>query len=101
MEGDFISEEHRLYFQEAKLGISAESFFRSELGQYILGRAKGEMDDAKAEAMNIRWWSPFAARKLKKLQNKHRQAELSIQWLSQAIDNGEAAIQALEEFEAN
>jgi len=83
-------------FAEAMIGRDAEEFLKSDIGNYLLGCADQEIDEAMHELKNVH---PWRTRKIKELQNKIWRAESFKQWLAELIIRGQQALQNLESDE--
>jgi len=83
-------------YAEGILGADAHDFFNSELGRYVLARAKEEADVAIEELKNIEF---FKSQEIANLQMKIKTAESAIKWLNDVLISGKQAIQILEEGE--
>lgn len=94
----FLDERERLYFERARLGIEVHDFLRSDTGRYLHGRAKLEIEEAQAEALDCNPDSFFGRRKLKKIQRKADCARAFIRYCAEAINDGVMAEQELEQY---
>lgn len=81
---------------EAVLGKDAEEFLRSDLGRYLVGRARMEGRDAMEKLKNT---SPWRRRRIQQLQNEIHRAESFEAWLIELVSSGKAAEAALEDQE--
>jgi hypothetical protein len=81
---------------EAILGHEAEEFFRTELGQFILGRCDSEIAQAQDQLSRV---SPWRRRRIQALQNEIWRAQSVKGWLAELISNGRAAEASLDEQE--
>lgn len=79
---------------EAILGRDAEDFVRSELGQYILARAKREKQEAQ-DKLNKTF--PWRRRRIQELQNEIWRAESLEAWICELIMDGRNAEKVLDE----
>jgi len=87
----FSDMQEKALFAEAHLGEQAHTFSQSPLGRLMIGRAFEEIEQAKADALAIQWWSPFARRRLKQAQMRAQVAHLFIRWLEESKANGDDA----------
>lgn len=94
----FLDEKERLYFERARLGIEVHDFLRSDVGRYLHGRAKLDLQEAQADALNCNPDSFFGRRKLKKIQAKAACAQAFIRYCTDAISDGINAEQELAEY---
>lgn len=92
-----MSDETDTLMAEAILGRDAQDFFRSELGQYILGRIGQEISDAQEKLERV---SPWRRRRICELQNEIWRARSMSGWLAELIEAGKAAEAALNEADA-
>lgn len=94
---EFVSEQQRQYFQEARLGIDFETFLRSDVGRCLQGRAVAEYEEAKEGMLKCNPDSFFGRRKIRKFQQQAKAANNFLSWCVDAITNGRQAEQLLEE----
>lgn len=81
-------------FAEAILGRDAEEFLNTELGKYLIGRARREKQEAQ-EKLNTT--SPWRRRRIQDLQNEIWRAESFEAWLAEIIMDGRNAEKVLDE----
>lgn len=79
---------------EAVLGRDAEEFVKSELGRYILGRARRERQEAQEKLNKVASWR---RRRIQELQNEIWRAEAFEGWLFEIIMDGRNAEKVLDE----
>lgn len=79
---------------EILIGDDADAFFQSDIGQYIIGRAQQDRDEALAGLKNI---DPENAKEIRNLQNKIYIAESSLGWLQEMLIAGRQAMETLQE----
>jgi hypothetical protein len=77
----------------AYMGEEAKRFCQSEIGEYLLGRAKQEELDAVEALVNV---STFRRNRIRDLQNKIWRARSVQGWLAELITDGHMARQQLE-----
>jgi len=94
----FLDEKERLYFERARLGIEVHDFLRSDVGRYLHGRAKLELQEAQAEALECNPDSFFGRRKLRKIQRKADCALAFMRYCTDAISDGINAEQELADY---
>ena len=82
--------------ETAQLGVEAESFKSSRLGQYMVERAKGEIIDASELLCTV---EPEDVRQIMHLQNQVYRANSFISWLNQLIEDGNFVIQEMRDEE--
>lgn len=85
----------KVYLGEVRLGERVQEFVQSDVGQYLLGRAQIEMDEAKAAMVRINPFWPRAKTKLAQLQQEYRTAENFARWLNEALQNGDVALEQI------
>ena len=78
---------------EAVLGKDAEEFCSSDLGRYVLGRARQEKEEAQIELAKT---SPFRIFKGFELRNAIYRADSIEQWLAELINSGRIAQRNME-----
>lgn len=98
IEYDFLNEQERLYFAEARLGIEVEKFLKSDVGRYLHGRARQEYEEAKELMLECNPSTLLGRRKIRKLQNKAQTAARFMQWCAEGIANGRGAEVQLEDY---
>jgi hypothetical protein len=91
---DTLDPSSRTFYAEAMLGRDAKDFFTSELGRYMLGCAKQDMESAYEKLKTV---SPWRRNRIRDLQNEVRVAEQFILYIRDLILRGKAAELALEE----
>lgn len=79
---------------EAIVGRDAEDFVQSDIGQYILGCAEQEAQEAMNQLKHV---YPWRRRKITELQNKIWRAESLQSWLAELVIAGKQATQQLDE----
>jgi hypothetical protein len=77
----------------AYMGGEAESFCRSEIGEYLLGRAKQAELDAVEGLASV---SPWRRNRIRTLQNEIWRARAFQGWLAELITDGRMALEQLE-----
>lgn len=92
-----MSEDRTLY-DTAALGVEVASFLRTPIGEYIQERATRERHQA-LEALATAHYTDAA--RIQRLQNDARIPELLLQWLADAINQGDIALAQLHELEVN
>lgn len=78
----------------AATGLAAKEFISSQFGKHIVNRASIEVDDALAEFIEA---DPTNAKSIASIQNRIHVAQSAIQWLMEAITEGENAMRELDE----
>ena len=82
-----------LLIAEAILGKDAEEFINSEIGQYMIGAAEQEAQEAYESLKNV---SPWRRRRIQELQNRIWKAESFKTWLAELVTSGKQAMDALD-----
>lgn len=85
---------NQLQQAEILLGDDIDTFFKSDIGQYIVGRAQQEIDDAVIKLKTV---TPEDIKQVRKLQNRINVAEGSLLWLQEALISGKQAMETLQE----
>ncbi len=80
-------------FAEAMLGRDAEEFIQSDIGQYLIGCADQEAQDAVDQLKRV---LPWRRRKITELQNRVWRAEMFQSWLAEIVIKGKQATQQIE-----
>jgi hypothetical protein len=83
-----------LLFASAILGRDAEEFVNSELGRYLISRAKREKEQAQ---VLLNKTSPWRRRRIQQLQNEIWRAESLEMWICELIMDGRNAERVLDE----
>lgn len=94
----FVDERERLYFAQAHLGIEVHQFLGSNVGKLLHGRAIQEYEQAKEDLLKCNLGNWFGRRKAQKLQQQAAIADRFMRWCAEAIMDGHAAEQELEEY---
>lgn len=84
----------RTMFAEAQLGHEAQDFFASDLGRYMIGCAKQDLEDAHQKLAGT---MPFRWRRIQALQNEIRLPKMFLLYMRDLIIRGKAAERSLEE----
>jgi len=96
---EFISPQEREYFARAHLGEEAIQFLNSNIGKYLHGCAKQEVDTLRDALEECNPDSIFGRRKIRRLQRKAEVARYFMQWCAEVINDGEFAFQQLKNDE--
>lgn len=96
---EFISSQEREYFARANLGEEAIQFLNSNIGKYLHGCAKQEVEILRDAMEECNPDSIFGRRKLRRLQAKAQPARYFMQWCVEVINDGEFAFQQLKNDE--
>lgn len=80
----------------AVLGRRVHDFLESDIGQYLVGQAEQEYEEAVAKLTTT---SPWRRRRIQELQNQALTSANFQKWLAKAIENGQQAIQIIDDGE--
>ena len=98
----FVDETERELFAVAKLGEDVRVFLTQHpAGRYMHHRAKMELERCREEALEVDCdaWPRFRGRnKLRKIQQRRDVAKALIDFMADAIVNGDQAAKELEEY---
>jgi hypothetical protein len=81
----------------AVLGESARQFLQTDLGDYILKRARDEIDSATEELKKASPHFIWGRKKIVRLQGQIAVCERVIHWLAEAITDGDQATKIIED----
>lgn len=98
---EFVDEEERALFGAAVLAEDVQAFLRSPVGRYLHHRAKVQIQQAQIDALEVDpdAWPLFRSRnKLRQIRMKSEVAKTFINWLAEAIVEGDQAAVQLEEY---
>lgn len=84
---------HSELFETAVFGKVVENFLSSDIGSYLLERAKEEEQEAVEALARV---SPWRRRRIQQLQNQIWRAQQFQVWLADAIVTGQQATNLLE-----
>lgn len=93
---EFVSLQEREWFARAKLGEEAIQFLQSNIGRYLHGCAKQEVDTMRDALEQCNPDSIFGRRKIRRLQKKTQSARYFMQWCAEVINDGEFAFRQLQ-----
>lgn len=82
-------------FAEAKLGADVERFLNSDIGRYLVGRAKAEVQEATSMFLNSN--VDRSHEEILRAKRKALAAQTVVTWLTEAFDNGMNSLVALQE----
>lgn len=101
-EPTFIDAQEQKYFAQARIGDEVRSWLNSDVGRYLRGCARLELEGVRDEMEQIStellWMRPFTRRKLKRLQVRAEAARLFTQWCAEAMMDGDFAAKQLETY---
>lgn len=86
----------RTFYAEAVLGKEAMEFFSTDLGRYMVGCAKQDMESAFEKLKTV---APWRRNRIRELQNDVRVAEQFILYIRDLIIRGKAAELSINERE--
>jgi len=95
---EFIDEREKLLFAKAKLGSDIVAFLKSDVGRYLHGRAKLEVQEAEGKMLECNLDSRFGRNKAKKLQSQVQNALNFMRYLADMINEGDCSMQDLESY---
>lgn len=78
----------RLLLAQTALGMEAEEFLKTDLGRYVIGRARQEGARAAGELAKV---APWRRRRITQLQNEIRWAASFDAWIIELINSGRSA----------
>jgi len=87
----------KVLYADARIGMQVETFLRSEVGRYLIGRAEIQEKEAIEELIDLDSWQWL---KVRKARNKIVVARSLRDWLADAVQSGIAAganLQAMED----
>jgi hypothetical protein len=94
----FIDQREREYFSQAKLGQDVIDFMHSDVGRYLHGCAKQEVEAHRDALEKCNPDTIWGRRKIRRLQGKADAARNFMTWCAEAITAGEMAYHQLEEY---
>jgi hypothetical protein len=99
---DFVDDRERELYAAAHLGEDAREFLRSHpVGRLLHHRAKQQIQQAEVDALNVDpdGWSWFRSRnKLRQIRQRAAVARAFINWIADAIVDGDDAARQLDEY---
>ena len=81
----------------ARIGIDAEAFAKSDIGKFLIGKAKAEVEAATAELIDA---EPGDWKANNDIRNKIHVARMFLVWLDEAIQIGRHAHEQLQALDA-
>ena len=96
---EFVNQSEREFFEEARLGVMAMDFLRGEIGRYLHGRAKAQVEEARNEIMTLNPFDPADQIQIALHQKNAATGDSFMRWLTDLIQNGQLAEQQLSEYE--
>ncbi len=95
---NFVSDQEREYFAEAHLGEQVRTFLISPTGRYLHGRALQTIEKGKDDLLDLDPSTPEGLKEWGKVKSDITNAECFMQWLAEAMTNGDNAATQLEEY---
>lgn len=83
---------------QAVLGQKARDWLTSDLGKYVITRADSDIDRARQALVECPWWN---SRRIRRLQNEAKVAQLFKVWMADAIIEGRNALQIIEDVDGS
>ena len=93
----FANERERALFAEARFGETVRTFLVSDVGRYLHGRAKAQIEECQDKCLELDPDEPGFETEYRKLKADAVHAETFMRWLADALQNGELAAQQLTE----
>jgi hypothetical protein len=93
-----MSEPLRLLLAQTELGMEAEEFLKSDVGRYLLGRARQEGAHAAGDLATV---FPWRKRKIQQLQNRIAWANSFESWIRELINTGRSAASTYDQIMAD
>lgn len=94
---EFVSEQQKQWFEEARLGIEFESFLKGNVGRHLQGRAIAQYEEAKEQLLTCNSSSYLGRRRIKKYQQQAIMSDNFLKWCADAIKYGREAEALLNE----
>ena len=91
----FLDENEKALFHEARLGEEAICFLESDLGKLISARANLDIQEAQASLLDV---DPEDTATIRRLQFKAAVARQFPRWLADAVRNGDDAYAELQQM---
>ena len=88
--------DEKVLYADARIGMQVETFMRSEVGRYLIGRAEIQEKEAIEELIELDSWQWL---KVRKARNKIAMARSLRDWLADAVQAGIAAGANLQSME--
>lgn len=98
---EFVNDQEREYFCEAKLGEDIAQFLVSEVGRYLHGRAKIQFEEAKQAAIELDHNDKDFPKKFSQVKFEAAVAEKFMTWCADAITSGNNALTQLNNLTDN
>jgi hypothetical protein len=98
---DFVDQAEREIFARFKMGEDVRDFLQSDVGRYLHGRAKQQLEESKVDALDVDpdgWRSFFVRRKLRQIRLRAEVARSFMKWCADAIIDGNHAARELDEY---
>ena len=98
---EFVDDAEREIFARAELGEQVRSFLLSDVGRYLHGRCKTQLEQAKEDMLTVdteRWFGLPGRRRMRKLQQQAELARTFMKFLADAIVDGNHAVVELDQY---
>jgi hypothetical protein len=99
---NFVDEREKELFSVARLGEDAREFLRAHpVGQLLHHRARQQIQQAEVDALQVDCdaWPYFRGRnKLRQIRQRAAVAHAFINWMAEAISDGDTAARELDEY---
>jgi len=96
---DFVNDAERLFFEQARLGIAASEFIRSDVGRYMHGCARQQADEARDKVLLLNPYIPEDQAAIAKAQADAACGLAFMRWCTDLIHVGHEAEQSLQEYD--
>lgn len=94
----FVDAQEQAYFAQARVGDEVRAFLNTEVGRYLHGCAKMEVEALRDELEKHNPDNFLGRRKLRRLQKKAEAARYFMRWCGEAMQTGNFAYQQLETY---
>lgn len=89
---EFIDKREQSLFGLAQLGVQAQQFMESEIGRHVVDKMQKEIDECALKLLVTKDMESIS-----ELQTKALTARQAVEWLMEAIAEGDIAYQQLQE----
>ena len=95
IEVEFQDQTEETLYRLVMLGESARDFFDSDVGRYVIGAARMDLEVIDQK---LRVVSPWRRRKILKLQMEYKAVQDGIRWIAEVIQQAEDAETQLNQY---
>lgn len=95
---EFVDQRERELFARAELGEQARQFLAGNVGRYLHGRVKLELEEAQQRFADCDPDSWFGRRKMRKLQQKIEHCRMFMRFMVDCIQDAETAYSELKQY---